>query len=183
MKAYDELNDRHQTFIQSQHLFFVGSAPLSGYGHVNVSPKGLDSLAILAPRRVAYIDLGGSGIETQAHLQENGRLCMMFCAFEGKPLILRLYGLGHALPWGTPEFDALRGQFPEIDVPVRGIISLDITRVQDSCGWGVPLYAYEGERSQLVEHNAQRTQEDHMERRYASNAESLDGLPGLKRPA
>lgn len=181
MKAFDELTPRHLSYIERQQMFFVGSAPLSPDGHVNVSPKGLDSFAILDPRSVAYLDLGGSGIETHAHMRENGRLCIMFCAFEGKPLILRLYGRGEAFAWNTPEFDALRERFPAIDVPVRGIIRLDITRVQDSCGWGVPLYEHKGDRDRLPQHNAQRSQEAFMERRLETNSQSLDGLPGLTR--
>jgi hypothetical protein len=181
MKAFEELTPRHQRFIAGQKIFFVGSAPLSAEGHVNVSPKGLDSFAILDARRVAYLDLGGSGIETHAHLRENGRLCVMFCAFEGKPLILRLYGRGRAHTFGTPGFDALRHHFPSVQVPVRGLIELGITRVQDSCGWGVPLYQYQGDRDQLTKHNAERSQEAFLERRLETNAESLDGLPGLTR--
>jgi hypothetical protein len=181
MKAFDSLSDRHRAFIAVQKMFFVGTAPLSADGHVNVSPKGLDSFAVLDDQRVAYLDLGGSGIETHAHVQENGRLCVMFCAFEGNPLILRLYGRATAHVYGSPGFEALRAAFPGIDVPVRGIIELGITRVQESCGWGVPLYAYEGDRSHLPTHNAKRTQEAFFERRLETNAKSIDGLPGLMR--
>jgi hypothetical protein len=181
MKAFDELLPRHREFIEAQKMFFVGSAPLSPRGHVNVSPKGLDSLTLLDATRVAYIDLGGSGIETHAHMRENGRLCMMFCAFEGKPLILRVYGQGRAHSYGSASFDALREAFPNVDVPVRGIIELSISRVQDSCGWGVPLYAYQGDRDRLLEHNRSRSQEEHMERRLQTNGRSIDGLPGLSR--
>lgn len=182
MKAYPHLDPHHHEFIAAQKLFFVGSAPLSGDGHVNISPKGLDSFVVLSDSRVAYIDLGGSGIETQAHLRENGRLCIMFCAFEGPPLILRLYGSGRAHPFGTAGFDERRALFPAITVPVRGIIELDIDRVQDSCGWGVPLYDFVGDRKQLPEANGARTQEEFMERRYETNETSIDQLPGLDRP-
>ena len=182
MKAFESLKDRHRRFIAEQKMFFVGSAPLSPDGHVNVSPKGLDSFAVLDANRVAYIDLGGSGIETHSHMQENGRLCIMFCAFAGKPLILRLYGQGQAHGYGTAEFELLRPRFPGIDVPVRGIIELAITRAQDSCGWAVPYYEYQGDRSRLLEHNAERSQQTFIERRLETNAESLDGLPGLRRP-
>jgi hypothetical protein len=182
MKAYDSLQDPHRDFIARQHVFFVASAPLAADGHVNVSPKGLDSFAVLDASTVAYLDLGGSGIETHAHVLENGRLCVMFCAFEGDPYILRLYGRGRTHPYGTPTFDELRPQFPAITVPVRGVIELDITRVQDSCGWGVPLFDYREERSRLLDHNAKRDQDAFFEARLRSNAESLDGLPGLSRP-
>ncbi len=182
MQAFESLRDRHREFIARQKMFFVGSAPLSPAGHVNVSPKGLDSFAVLGPNQVAYIDLGGSGIETHAHVQENGRLCIMFCAFEGKPLILRLYGTGTAHAFGSERFEALREHFPAIEVPVRGIIELEIDRVQDSCGWAVPYFEYKGDRSRLVEHNQKRSQADFMERRFETNGESIDGLPGLLRP-
>ena len=104
----------------------------------------------------------------------------MFCAFEGDPLILRLYGEGRAYQFGTPEFEALRGHFPEIDVPVRGIIDVSLTRVQRSCGWAVPHYEYAGDRDLLRKHNAKRKQAEFMARRIESNASSIDGLPGLE---
>jgi len=179
MKAFESLKERHLRFIAEQKMFFVGSAPLSPEGHVNVSPKGHDAFAILDANRVAYIDLGGSGIETHSHMQENGRLCIMFCAFAGKPLILRLYGRGQAHAYGSPEFEALRSHFPGVDVPVRGIIELEITRVQDSCGWAVPYYEYQGDRTRLLEHNAERSQQAFIEHRLETNARSVDGLPGL----
>ncbi len=182
MIFYDRLEPSHLEFIAAQKMFFVGSAPLAAEGHVNVSPKGLDSFVILDDNRVAYIDLGGSGVETQAHARENGRLCIMFCAFEGKPLIVRLYGTGTAHPFGTAGFDELRDSFPAVTVPVRGIIELEIHKVQDSCGWGVPLYDFVGDRKLLTNHNGSRTQAEHMERRYLTNEKSIDGLPGLTRP-
>jgi len=178
MKAWTEINDRQKAFIAEQKMFFVATAPLSEEGHVNLSPKGLDSFAVLGPNRVAYIDLGGSGIETHAHLRENGRICIMFCAFEGKPLILRLYGRGEAHAYGTPGFEALREHFPAIEVPVRAIMEIEITRTQDSCGWAVPEYAFKAQRSRLVEHVGQVSQEEHTANRLAKNAKSIDGLPG-----
>ncbi len=180
MEFRSDLTPRDTRFIEDQHMFFVASAPLAEDGHVNLSPKGLESFKILGDKRVAYIDLGGSGIETHAHLRENGRICVMFCAFKGDPLILRLFGRGTAHQYGTPGFDALRQHFPEIAIPVRGIIEVELDRVQRSCGWGVPLMSYRGQRKKLVEHNAKRTQEAFMARRIATNRESIDGLPGLE---
>ena len=180
MEMSEEIGPKEEAFIDAQRMFFVATAPLSAEGHVNVSPKGYASFALLDARRVAYIDLGGSGIETHAHLRENGRICLMFCAFEGDPLILRLYGEGRAHQYGTSEFEALRCHFPEIDVPVRGIIEVSLTRVQRSCGWAVPNYAYAGDRDVLLKHNAKRTQAEYMARRIAANASSIDGLPGLE---
>jgi len=182
MKVYEQLSPRHIDFIAAQHMFFVATAPLSVEGHVNVSPKGYDSFSVIDPARVAYIDLGGSGIETHAHVQENGRICLMFCGFEETPLILRLYGHGVAHPFGSPGFQTLRPRFPSIDVPVRGIIEVSVTRVQDSCGWGVPFYEFKGDRPKLREMNATRTQEAKLERVYERNALSIDGLPGMARP-
>ena len=180
MEVFEEMGPKEAAFIDAQRMFFVATAPLSAEGHVNVSPKGYASFTRLDARRVAYVDLGGSGIETHAHLRENGRICLMFCAFEGDPLILRLYGEGCAHQYGTPGFEALRSHFPEIDVPVRGIIDVSLTRVQRSCGWAVPNYEYSGDRDALRKHNAKRTQAEFMARRIKSNASSIDGLPGLE---
>jgi hypothetical protein len=183
MEALTEIGPQEAAFIDRQHMFFVATAPLSEEGHVNLSPKGYSSFARIDANRVAYIDLGGSGIETHAHVKENGRICLMFCAFEGSPLILRLYGKGTAHQFGSEGFDGLRALFPEIDVPVRGIIEIDVTRVQRSCGWAVPKYEFLEDRNRLRKHNADRTQDEFMARRIETNGESIDGLPGLEEPA
>ena len=107
-KVFDHITPQLQQFIKQQHLFFVATAPLSETGHINVSPKGLDCFRVLSPNRVAYLDLTGSGNETSAHLQENGRITLMFCAFQGAPSILRLYGVGQTLLPDAPEWDSLR---------------------------------------------------------------------------
>ena len=180
MEVLDEIGTKEATFIDAQKMFFVATAPLSADGHVNVSPKGYASFARLDSRRVAYVDLGGSGIETHAHLRENGRICLMFCAFDEDPLILRLYGTGQAHQYGTAAFDSLRSHFPEIDVPVRGIIEVELTRIQRSCGWAVPNYDFVADRDVLRNHNAKRTQEQFMARRIETNQASIDGLPGLE---
>ena len=183
MEVKEEIGPKEAAFIDAQHMFFVATAPLSADGHVNVSPKGYASFARLGPRRVAYIDIGGSGIETHAHLRENGRICLMFCAYEGDPLILRLYGHGRAHQYGSDAFDALREYFPDIDVPVRGIIDVELTRIQTSCGWAVPNYEFLGDREILKNHVAKRSQEEHMRIRIAKNGSSIDGLPGIEKPA
>ncbi len=175
---YERLDARLIAFIKAQKMFFVATAPLSGEGHVNVSPKGYDSFAILNDRTVAYADLGGSGVETHAHVTENGRITLMFCAFEGPAMILRLYGRGTAYDFNHPEFEALSALFPAI-ARMRGVITVDVTRIQDSCGWGVPFYAFQGERDQLKRYHEHKAYEDWV---YVQNAQSLDGLPGLKRP-
>lgn len=180
MDMLEEIGPAEAKFIAAQQMFFVATAPLSADGHVNVSPKGYASFVQLDSKRVAYIDLGGSGIETHAHLRENGRICLMFCAYQGSPLILRLYGKGVGHQYGTPEFDALRPQFTEIDVPVRGIIEVAITKVQRSCGYAVPKYEFVEERKRLKEHNAKRSQVDFNAHRVATNGQSIDGLPGME---
>jgi hypothetical protein len=150
MKIHAEITPELSEFISRQHLFFVASSPLNPEGHVNLSPKGLNSFCILSPRQVAYLDLVGSGNETSAHLRENGRITFMFCAFDGPPNILRLYGKGRTVLPGHPEWEELSQKFPLRDFAgVRQIIVSDITRVQTSCGFGVPLYEYQGERDHL----------------------------------
>jgi hypothetical protein len=175
-KTYDGITDDLQAFIGQQHMFFVGSAPLSDKGHVNLSPKGLDSLRILSPRRVAYVDLVGSGNETSAHLLENGRITLMFCAFEGPPNILRLYGKGYTVLPGQPEWDSLASLFPSYP-STRQIIATDIERVQTSCGYGVPLYEYAGERNQLPRWAEKKGAEGLTVYKQEHNLESIDGLP------
>lgn len=178
-KTYEALDDRLIKFIEDQKMFFVATAPLSADGHVNVSPKGYDSFAVLGPNQVAYLDLGGSGIETQAHLQENGRITIMFCAFEGAANILRLYGTGEAVDFDNPEFPELMKLFPSYD-RARSIMRIKVSRIQDSCGWGVPFFEFKGERDQLKRWvDNVNSDEEWRDRRYSRNAESIDGLPGL----
>jgi Pyridoxamine 5'-phosphate oxidase len=180
-KTYDALDDKLITFIQAQKVFFVATAPLDCDGHVNVSPKGYDSFAVIDPLTVAYLDLGGSGIETLAHLKQNGRITIMFCAFEGKANILRLYGRGEAISFDDPGFDELCKLFPP-EPRVRSVIKINITRIMDSCGWGVPFYEFTSEREQLRRWHLNRNTEDFNRHRYTSNAKSIDGLEGLVKP-
>ncbi len=180
-KTYDAIDDKLAAFIGNQKMFFVATAPLSGDGHVNVSPKGYNSFRIVSPRRVAYADLGGSGIETVAHVRENGRVTIMFCAFEGPAMILRLYGKARVMQFDEPGFDVELAHFPGFE-RARNIVFIDVERVADSCGWGVPFYEFKSERDQLKRAIDHRTRDEWAERRYTSNAESIDGLPGLRRP-
>ena len=177
-KVYDALDEQLIAFIRRQKLFFVATAPLSAEGSVNVSPKGYDSLAIIDSRTVAYVDLGGSGIETHAHLRENGRITLMFCAFEGAANILRLYGRGESCAFDEPGFAEKMALFPAFE-RARGVITVHIDRVADSCGWGVPLFEHTGERDQLRRWVDARPTDEWAARRYESNALSIDGLPGL----
>jgi hypothetical protein len=176
--TYPHLNDKLTAFIRRQKMFFVATAPLSAEGSVNVSPKGYDSLAILDERTIAYLDLGGSGIETHAHVRENGRITLMFCAFEGAANIVRVYGRGEAVMFDDAGFAEKLALFPGF-TRARGVITVRITRVQDSCGWAVPFFEYKGERDQLRRWVDAADDESWVERRYASNAQSIDGLPGL----
>ncbi|WP_426447953.1 pyridoxamine 5'-phosphate oxidase family protein [Paenibacillus sp. S-38] len=148
-KTFECMLEEHMEFITRQRIFFVGSAPLSGEGHVNLSPKGYDAFRILSPGEVAYLDLTGSGNETSAHLQENGRITVMFCAFEGPPNILRLYGRGEVILPGTEDWSELAPLFEEMP-GARQIIRVRVYQVQTSCGFGVPLYRYEKDRETLV---------------------------------
>ncbi len=179
--THERLDDKLRAFIAAQKMFFVATAPSGPGGSVNVSPKGYDSVAIIDDTTVAYLDFGGSGIETLAHVNENGRITLMWCAFEGPANILRLYGQGRAVPFDHPEFPALLALFPGIE-RARDIIVVSITRIADSCGWGVPFYEFKGEREQLKRWVDNRSEEEWREKRYASNAKSIDGLPGLVRP-
>ena len=178
-KTYESIEPRIAEFITRQPLFFVATAPLSGDGLVNLSPKGLDSFAILDPHTVAYLDLTGSGIETVAHLRENGRIVFMFCAFEGPPKIIRLYGRGEVLELGGPEFAKLRPRFEAFESD-RSIVRVEVDRVSDSCGYGVPLFRYEGQRGQLLDWAGRKGPEDTARYRAEHNATSLDGLPALR---
>jgi hypothetical protein len=175
-KVHDHITDDLQAFIEKQHLFFVASAPLSAEGHVNLSPKGVDCFRVLSPARVGYMDLIGSGNETAAHTLENGRITFMFCAFEGPPSILRLYGRGRALRPGDAGWDELAAHFT-LYPSTRQIVVADIDRVQISCGFGVPLYDYRGEREQHFKWAATKGPDGLAEYQRENNAVSLDGLP------
>lgn len=177
-KVYDGIDKRITDFILRQHLFFVATAPLEAGGRVNVSPKGLDTFRIIGPHRVAYLDLTGSGVETIAHLRQNGRIVLMFCAFEGKPLIVRLHGTGTVRVPGDSEFEELAPTFPEYP-GIRAVIDVDVTRVSDSCGFAVPFYEYAGERSKLIEWSEKKGEEGLVDYRVNKNTASIDGLAGL----
>lgn len=181
-KSYPEIPESLQDFIEAQQLFFVATAPLSQEGRVNLSPKGYQgSFCIVNARRVAYLDYTGSGAETIAHLRENGRITMMFVAFEGAPNIVRLYGQGRALEPHHPDFGALAQNF-EIPVGLRAIIDVQVDRVSESCGYGVPFYDFQGERRQLIEGWEKRGVEGVRSYQEKKNLESIDGLPALELP-
>lgn len=179
-KVTTTLDERHRAFITAQKMFFVASAPGGTGGHVNCSPKGLDTFRIVDDATVAYLDFTGSGIETVAHVRDNGRLCVMFCAFDGSPMILRLHGEGDVVEPGDPEWRDLRAHFAgDPRAAERAIIRLRVARVAESCGFGVPLYDYRGEREQLTQWGDRKGESGVTEYQRAKNAASIDGLPGL----
>jgi hypothetical protein len=181
-KLYDSIDGRLREFIVAQPMFFVATAPSGPDGHVNVSPKGMTgTFAVLDERRVAYLDYHGSGAETIAHLRQNGRITLMFCAFDGPPTIVRLYGTGRSVPVDDAACPELLAEFaapPDLH-GVRAVIVVDVDRVSDSCGYAVPLMTYEGDRSLLVRAHERRTDEDLADYRRTRNASSIDGLPAF----
>lgn len=178
-KLYGHLTDRLRAFIEGQHVFFVATAPLEERGHVNVSPKGLDTFAILDGHTVAYQDFSGSGAETIAHVKQNQRITIMFCAFEGPPLILRLYGRGEVLEPDNADFGSINQRFAR-DLGVRSIIRVGLTRIQDSCGFGVPLYKFAEPRGTLLKWAKNKGEQELVKFRREHNVRSIDGLLALE---
>lgn len=179
-RRYDAITDRLRSFIEQQQMYFVATAAREG--RVNVSPKGLDSLRVLGPHRVVWLNGTGSGNETAAHLLDSPRMTLMFCAFEGKPLILRLYGTARAVHAGDAEWDELLALFPPLE-GARNVFDLDVDLVQTSCGFGVPLFEYVEQRSLMGSWAAARGPEGVDAYQQQKNRVSLDGLPtGLPVP-
>jgi Pyridoxamine 5'-phosphate oxidase len=186
-EVFDEIDDKLRAFIEAQSMFFVATAPSGDGGHVNLSPKGGRNLfRVTGPLGFAYVDLMGSGIETIAHLRENGRIVIMFCAFDGPPKIVRLHGAGRPVQQNDDGFAELLATFEISDEQrqaVRSVITVEVNRVGDSCGFVVPQMDYVGERDQLYRYASNRVRKlgEDAVREYvsANNAESLDGLTGL----
>lgn len=174
-----KLTAAQQDFIAAQKMFFVATAPRADDGLINLSPKGLEgTLAVLDASTLAYLDLTGSGVETIAHLKENGRICVMFCAFEGRPNILRVQGRGDVVLPDDPAFEKLSESFPALP-GVRSLIRIHAERVADSCGFGVPLMDHAGERDDLTRWAAKKGPDGVADYRRKKNVKSLDGLPGV----
>jgi hypothetical protein len=186
-RVYDGIDDHLAGWIARQAMFFVGTAPSGAQGHINVSPKGpIGSLRVLDERTVAYLDIVGSGAETIAHLRDNGRIVVMLCAFEGPPRIVRLHGRGEILWPADPRFAELLDGFerPQVVQSERAIIVVDVTRVADSCGYGVPLMSYEGERPHQDLSSAKRLRVHgdgaFLDYQSEHNLRSIDGLPAVE---
>jgi Pyridoxamine 5'-phosphate oxidase len=175
-RVYDDISEEQARWIGEQPLFFVATSAADA--HVNVSPRGLDTFRVLGPNRVAWLDLTGSGVETIAHLRADGRITLMFCAFEGLPKILRLYGQGEVREPGGAGYDELRYRFPDLPGE-RAIIDVSVSRIADSCGYGVPRMDLVGPRDQLLTSAERKGQVKMAEYRALKNTRSIDGLPGL----
>lgn len=177
-KDYQEIDERILGWIERQRMFFVATAPRGDDGLVNCSPKGLDALRVTGPRELVYMDTGGSGIETVAHLRENGRVVIMLCAFDGPPKIFRFYGTGRSVEPADAEFKDLAELFAGAP-PIRNFIVVNVDRIRDSCGYGVPMYDYKGQRESMQNWLDKRSFEELLQHRRDNNETSLDGLPGL----
>lgn len=175
-KVFDSISDNHRAFIEKQKMFFTASAPLDPSGHVNLSPKGMDSFRILSDSKAAYMDINGSGNETSAHILENGRITIMFCAFDGPPNILKLYGKGYTVLPGDKQWEELSALF-DLPLPARQIIVTEVHKVITSCGYGVPFMDYKGERDQAIKWCDNKGEEGLKKYQADNNLASLDGLP------
>ena len=176
-KFFDSIQPTHKAFIEHQKMFFVASAPLEADGHVNCSPKGGDVFRVISENQVAYLDYTGSGNETSAHMIQNGRITFMFCAFDGPPNILRLYGQGHTILPTDPEWPALAALFNDLHPATRQIIVAHIDKVQTSCGFSVPLYEYAGERDHHYKWAENKGPDGLIQYSQEKNRISIDGLP------
>ena len=178
-KLYESLNPELQHWLGQQKIFFVATAPLAQDGCVNCSPKGGDTFRVLSERQVAYLDLTGSGIETAAHVQENGRIVIMCCAFSGPPKILRLHGRGAVIYPHHPDFAVLSRQFPS-HVGARAVIRVTLTRISDSCGYGVPRLDFVSTREALDQWSEKKGEDELARYRASKNQASIDGIPGYR---
>jgi hypothetical protein len=178
-KLFEAIDDGLQRWIEAQPMWFTATAPLGAEGRVNVSPRGGDSFSVLGPHRVGWVDFTGSGVETIAHLRENGRICVMFTSFDRRPRIVRLHGHGQVHLPGTAPFDEVVALHP-LNPSTRAVITVDVERVSDSCGWGVPVMDVLTDERDLIRKNAEKRGPEGMNTyRAKKNTSSVDGLPGL----
>jgi len=178
MKLHSTIDSDLADWIAAQKMFFVATAPMSQEGHINLSPKGGESFRVLSPTEDAYLDYTGSGAETAAHVRENGRIVVMFCAFEGPPQIARLYGTGRVLTPGTAGFDELAQKFPS-NPGTRSIVHISVNRISTSCGYSVPFYDFRGHRDGLDKWARTKGPAGLDEYRAAKNRLSIDELPAF----
>ncbi|MFD7557514.1 pyridoxamine 5'-phosphate oxidase family protein [Streptomyces sp. NPDC059533] len=183
-KLHERIDDRMRKFIEEQPVFFTATAPLSGDGHVNLSPKGrAGTLVVIDEQTLAYLDFGGSGAETIAHVRENGRITLMWCAFSGPPNIVRIHGEGEAVFRDDPRWEELVALFGDADGPAaRAVILVRAKRIADVCGFAVPFMEYQGERTLHAEYFGRKTDEEFAEYCEKKVETSLDGLPALPVP-
>lgn len=183
-KIREGIDEKLADWIRAQPMYFVGTAPLAADGHLNVSPKGLaGTFAVLGPDRVAYLDFTGSGVETIAHLRENARIVIMFCAFAGPPQIVRLHGRGIVHLNGAQRFSELRENFSPVSTAgERSIVEVVVDRISDSCGFAVPLMTLNGHRDLLDQWAERKSAQELTDYQATRNAASIDGLPGLRNP-
>jgi hypothetical protein len=179
-KIYELIDGKLKEWLSRQKVFFVATAPLSANGHVNCSPKDGESFRVIDERTVVYLDLTGSGVETIAHVKENERVVLMFCAFDGAPKIVRLHGHGKIIESEHEEFEQFRAIFGAA-VGIRSFVKVHLTRISDSCGYGVPLYTFRGYRSQLEDWAEHKGEESLAEYRSKHNSRSIDQLEGARR--
>lgn len=178
-KVHTHIDEELSAFIAAQPVFFVATAPSGAEGHVNLSPKGYtDTFTLLDEHTAAYLDLTGSGVETIAHLRDNGRITLMFCAFEGPPNIVRLQGRGRVVLADDPDFAAWRAHFGP-RAGVRAVVVVDVTRISSSCGFAVPFMQLQGERGQLDQFWQQKDDDAIADYQVAHNRTSIDGLTAI----
>ena len=177
-KVFDTIDADLAAWISRQPMFFVATAPLAADGHVNLSPRGKDTLSVLGPTTLGWVDLTGSGVETIAHLKENGRITVMWCAFDGPPRVVRVHGRGTTHLPGTAAYDDVTARHPALP-NTRAVITVEATRISDACGYGVPLMDLRGERDQMRRWSEAKGPEGIAAYTADRNALSLDGLPGL----
>jgi Pyridoxamine 5'-phosphate oxidase len=179
-KIYESIDEKLRAWLSAQKVFFVATAPLAREGHMNCSPKDGASFRVMDERTVVYLDLTGSGVETMAHVKENERIVLMFCAFAGAPKIVRLHGHGEIIEPKQAEFEPIRAMFPPT-IGIRSFIKVHLTRISDSCGYGVPLFEFRGHRAQLENWAEQKGEESLIEYRQKYNSRSIDRLDGIAR--
>lgn len=177
-KLYTEIDDTLRTWIAAQPLWFVATAPLAANGLVNVSPRGHDTFSVLGPHQVGWVDYTGSGVETIAHLRENGRICLMFASFDHRPRIVRLHGRGQVREAGHPDYARVTAEHPG-HPSTRAVVVVDVDRISDSCGFGVPVMELVEERDLLRLYAEKKGEEGMATYRAEKNSQSIEGLAGL----